>query len=76
MGDINGIGTEVVITALADERVLDHFTPIIYGSSKVVAYYKNIVKADLQFSSISQVHIHTFLRVSHVYPRHICFLPR
>jgi len=55
IGDINGIGTEVIIKALSDDRILDHFTPIIYGSSKVVAYYKNIVNKDgFHFSSISQ----------------------
>ncbi|MCL4161435.1 UNVERIFIED_CONTAM: hypothetical protein GTU68_048267, partial [Idotea baltica] len=54
MGDINGIGTEVIIKALSDERVMEHFIPIIYGSSKVVAYYKNMVASDnFQFSSIS-----------------------
>jgi len=54
-GDINGISTEVIIKALNDERVLEHFIPVIYGSSKVVAYYKNMVDADnFQFSSITQ----------------------
>jgi len=54
MGDINGIGTEVIIKALSDERVMEHFIPIIYGSSKVVAYYKNIVNSEnFQFSSIT-----------------------
>lgn len=55
MGDINGIGTEVIIKALSDERILDLFTPIIYGSSKVVGYYKNMIEGGkFQYSSISQ----------------------
>ena len=33
-GDGNGIGYEVIIKALADERMLDLCTPVIYGSSK------------------------------------------
>lgn len=40
-GDANGISYEVIIKALADERVLDSCVPVIYGSSKVFAYYKN-----------------------------------
>ncbi len=44
IGDVNGIGPEVILKALSDERILDHFTPIIYGSSKVMSYHKNIVK--------------------------------
>lgn len=43
VGDINGIGLEVILKTLTDSRVLDFCTPVIYGSSKVVSYHKNIV---------------------------------
>ena len=39
-GDGNGIGYEVIIKALADERILDLCTPVIYGSSKIFGFYK------------------------------------
>lgn len=39
-GDINGIGYEVIFKALADNRILDSFVPVIYGSSKVAAYHR------------------------------------
>ena len=39
-GDGNGIGYEVIIKALADARILDSFTPVIYGSSKVFGFYR------------------------------------
>lgn len=39
-GDSNGIGYEVIIKSLADERILDTFTPVIYGSSKLMGFYK------------------------------------
>lgn len=42
-GDGNGIGYEVIIKALADERVLDMFTPVIYGSSKIFGFYKKLI---------------------------------
>lgn len=52
IGDINGIGLEVVLKTLAHEQVLKMCTPIIYGSSKVVSYHKNIAKLDqLRFST-------------------------
>ena len=38
-GDGNGIGYEVIIKALADERMLDLCTPVIYGSSKIFGFY-------------------------------------
>jgi len=39
-GDGNGIGYEVIIKSLADERILDMCTPVIYGSSKIFGFYK------------------------------------
>lgn len=39
-GDINGIGYEVILKALAEPRMLDTFIPVIYGSSKVAAYHR------------------------------------
>ena len=39
-GDSNGIGYEVIIKALADARILDSFTPVIYGSSKIFGFYR------------------------------------
>ncbi len=46
IGDINGIGPEVIIKTLLHPKIMDFCTPIIYGSGKIISYYKNIVKAD------------------------------
>jgi 4-hydroxythreonine-4-phosphate dehydrogenase len=40
IGDINGIGVEVILKAFSDKRILDFMTPIIYGSSKVISHHK------------------------------------
>ena len=40
IGDMNGIGPEIIIKALKDPRILLDLTPVIYGSSKVISYYK------------------------------------
>lgn len=39
-GDLNGIGYEVILKTLLDNRVYEEFTPVVYGSSKVAAYYR------------------------------------
>ena len=53
-GDSNGIGYEVIIKSLADERILDSFTPVIYGSSKLMGFYRktlhNIGPMDINVS--------------------------
>ena len=42
-GDGNGIGYEVIIKSLADSRILDSFTPVIYGSSKLFGFYRKLI---------------------------------
>lgn len=39
-GDINGIGYEVIIKALADNKIMDLCIPVVYGLAKVATYYK------------------------------------
>jgi 4-hydroxythreonine-4-phosphate dehydrogenase len=46
LGDINGVGPEVVIKALADQRILNHIIPVIFGSSKTISYYRKQLKVD------------------------------
>jgi 4-hydroxythreonine-4-phosphate dehydrogenase len=43
IGDINGIGLEVVIKALSDSKVYANSIPIIYGSSKAVSFHKKAI---------------------------------
>lgn len=53
LGDINGIGPEVIIKALSEPRLINLCTPIIYGSAKILAYHKNIVKdSPINFQSV------------------------
>lgn len=40
VGDINGVGLEVIIKTLEDPKVYANSIPIIYGSSKAVTFHK------------------------------------
>lgn len=52
-GDTNGIGYEVILKALADPMVLELFTPVVYGSSKVAAFHRKACGLQpVQFNSI------------------------
>ena len=44
IGDMNGVGLEVIIKSIAHPKMLDFCVPVIYGSAKVVSYHKNIVR--------------------------------
>lgn len=39
-GDLNGIGYEVIIKALADYSILELCTPVVYGLAKAASYHK------------------------------------
>jgi 4-hydroxythreonine-4-phosphate dehydrogenase len=39
-GDINGIAYEAILKTFADARILTMLTPVLYGQSKVLSYYK------------------------------------
>lgn len=55
IGDINGIGLEVVLKTFTDKRMLDFCTPVIFGSTKVVSYYKKILNSEMQLHGILDV---------------------
>lgn len=52
-GDINGIGYEVIIKTLLDDRMYELCTPIIYGSPKVAAYHRKAL--DIETFSLNNI---------------------
>lgn len=52
-GDINGISYEVILKTLAEPRVYEEFTPVIYGSSKVAGFYRKLL--DIQGINLNVV---------------------
>ena len=52
-GDINGVGYEVIIKALSDQRITEICTPVVYGAAKVSGYYKKVLDVpNLQFNIV------------------------
>lgn len=41
-GDLNGIGTEVIIKTFSDNRILELCTPVIFSSNKVINFYRKL----------------------------------
>ena len=64
-GDGNGIGYEVIIKALADERMLDLCTPVIYGSSKIFGFYKK------QIHNIDQINTNVINSAKDVHQKRV-----
>ncbi|MGV3684570.1 MAG: 4-hydroxythreonine-4-phosphate dehydrogenase PdxA [Daejeonella sp.] len=54
IGDVNGIGLEVIIKTLMDKRVLEYCTPIVYGHTKVASFHRKTMELnDFNFNVIS-----------------------
>jgi 4-hydroxythreonine-4-phosphate dehydrogenase len=52
VGDINGIGTELIIKTFSDHRVLEFCTPVIFASNKVINFYrKSIPEINFNYQS-------------------------
>lgn len=49
IGDINGIGTELVIRSFSDSRILDVCTPVIFASNKLINFYRKSMP-EVQFN--------------------------
>lgn len=55
-GDVNGIGYEIIIKTLADKRINELITPIVFGHSKVASYHRKTLKLkDFNFNLIKRV---------------------
>lgn len=51
-GDLNGIGIELIIRSLHDNRILEICTPIVFVSNKSINFYRKSL-ADINFSYTS-----------------------
>lgn len=45
-GDVNGIGYELLIKAMAENRICEVCTPVLFGSSKVAAYHRKALNIE------------------------------
>ncbi|MDF2159319.1 4-hydroxythreonine-4-phosphate dehydrogenase PdxA [Algoriphagus sp. CAU 1675] len=56
IGDINGIGAEVTMKALLDNRTHKNFTPLIYGHGKAISFYRKALgMEDFNFVQIRSI---------------------
>jgi 4-hydroxythreonine-4-phosphate dehydrogenase len=42
VGDVNGIGLEIIIKTLSESKVYDYCTPVVYGHTKVASFYRRL----------------------------------
>lgn len=55
IGDLNGIGSEIILKALEDPQILDLFTPVIFGSARILTFAKRTVDCKTQFHGVESL---------------------
>ena len=55
VGDLNGIGIEIILKTFEDSRMLDFCTPIIFASTKVVSYHKKALQSAINIHGIDNL---------------------
>jgi 4-hydroxythreonine-4-phosphate dehydrogenase len=60
IGDLNGIGVEVILKTFQDNRMLDFCTPLIFASTKTISYHKKALNLEIPIhgiTSLSQIQL-------------------
>jgi 4-hydroxythreonine-4-phosphate dehydrogenase len=52
IGDLNGIGSEIILKTFQDPRMLDFCTPVIFANTKLMSFYKKHYKININFQGV------------------------
>lgn len=55
IGDLNGIGGEIVLKTFEDSRILEFCTPVVFASIKTMAFFKTHFNSEINFNSINDL---------------------
>ncbi|KOY51548.1 4-hydroxythreonine-4-phosphate dehydrogenase PdxA [Polaribacter dokdonensis] len=55
IGDLNGIGVEVILKTFEDKRMLDFCTPVLFGATKAISYHKKALNLETPVHGITAI---------------------
>src|SRR5690606_40833560 len=55
IGDLNGIGSEIILKTFEDSRMLEFCTPIIFASIKTMSFFKKHFESGINFHGINNL---------------------
>ncbi|MFD0834832.1 4-hydroxythreonine-4-phosphate dehydrogenase PdxA [Mariniflexile aquimaris] len=64
IGDLNGIGSEIVLKTFEDSRMLDFCTPVIFASAKSMNFFKTHFNSEINFNNINSLNQLVFGKVN------------
>jgi len=54
VGDLNGIGAEVILNTFQNKTIFDLCTPIVFASTKAMSYERKLLNIDINIHGITQ----------------------
>jgi len=55
IGDLNGIGSEVILKTFEDTRMLELCTPVIFANAKIVSFLRKELNVDIAIHGIDKI---------------------
>jgi 4-hydroxythreonine-4-phosphate dehydrogenase len=55
IGDLNGIGVEVILKTFEDKRMLDFCTPVLFGATKAISFHKKALGIETPVHGITSI---------------------
>ena len=55
IGDLNGIGSEIILKSLSENLLLDFCTPVVFASVKTLSYIKRALSLELKIQGIDHL---------------------
>ncbi|MFW0739020.1 MULTISPECIES: 4-hydroxythreonine-4-phosphate dehydrogenase PdxA [unclassified Flavobacterium] len=55
IGDLNGIGSEVILKTFEDSRMLEMCTPVIFANAKILSFVKKSFTSSVQFHGVDKL---------------------
>lgn len=52
IGDINGIGCEIILKTFADSRILDFCTPVVFASAKTISFQRRHFNISIDYNTV------------------------
>lgn len=55
IGDLNGIGGEIILKTFEDPRMLEFCTPVIFASAKTMNFFKTHFNSEINFTNLNNI---------------------
>lgn len=56
IGDLNGIGIELILNTFSDNRLMEFCTPVIFGNNKVLNFYRKLMpELNISYNNIKDL---------------------